>query len=126
MSAGAILGQSAETSEPKRGEPRHSINLLVGVHQGPDHGNAQILNISRSGFLPPGRPLRRLAAFQRVQLDPGETRTVTLEIDPRLLADWDEDRRHIRGGRYRFALGTSAKALGEPVDVVLPESFLNP
>lgn len=51
MSAGAILGQIAKTSEPRRGEPRLRLNLLVGVYQGTSQGNARILNISRTGFL---------------------------------------------------------------------------
>ncbi|MBX7501880.1 helix-turn-helix domain-containing protein [Qipengyuania sp. YG27] len=51
MSAGAILGQIAETSEPRRGEPRLSLNVLAGVRQGSVQGNARILNISRTGML---------------------------------------------------------------------------
>lgn len=51
MNAGSIQGVIAEVSEPRRGEPRLSLNLLAGVRRGNDSGNAQILNISRSGFL---------------------------------------------------------------------------
>ena len=36
-----------------------------------------------------GPPIRRLVGFQRVELEPGERRAVTLTIDPRLLADYD-------------------------------------
>ena len=39
----------------------------------------------------PGRPRLQLCAFARVTLAPGETRTVTLAIDPRPLRRWDED-----------------------------------
>jgi beta-glucosidase len=36
-----------------------------------------------------GPPIRRLVGFQRIELEPGERRAVTLTIDPRLLADYD-------------------------------------
>jgi beta-glucosidase len=66
-----------------------------------------------------GRPTRRLAGFQRVELSAGETKQVVLTIDPRLLADWREGGWHMPGGRYRFALGESADRLGSTVEIKL-------
>lgn len=53
-----------------------------------------------------GRPARRLVAFQRVELAPGQSVAVTLPIDPRLIARYDS--------------GAAAWAVsGGPVPVVL-------
>ncbi|WP_240002350.1 beta-glucosidase [Oleisolibacter albus] len=57
-----------------------------------------------------GQPLRRLIGFEKLALDPGERRTVTLRADPRLLARFDEAGRRWRidGGPYRVVVGPSA------------------
>ncbi|HEY6870198.1 MAG TPA: glycoside hydrolase family 3 C-terminal domain-containing protein [Novosphingobium sp.] len=60
---------------------------------------------------------RRLVAFQRVGLAPGESRRISLPIDPRLLADWQGGAWTIAGGTYTFATGDSAEALGTPLPV---------
>ena len=57
-----------------------------------------------------GKVKQRLIGFARVALKPGESRTVTLSVDPRLLADFDTGRHgwSLKPGRYRAALGASA------------------
>jgi beta-glucosidase len=52
---------------------------------------------------------RRLLAFERVELDPGESRRVTLTAEPRLLARFD-DRWVIAGGEHEVAVAASAEA----------------
>ncbi len=54
----------------------------------------------------------RLAAFQRVELKPGETRHVTVTAERRILSSWDAKARgwHLAGGRYRVAL---SRAVGD-------------
>jgi beta-glucosidase len=59
-----------------------------------------------------GQNKLRLAAFDKVSLTPGASKKVSIAIDPRLLADWSDGGWTIAGGRYAFALGTSAEALG--------------
>lgn len=56
-----------------------------------------------------GKPMR-LAAFQRIELKPGETRRVVLIAEPRVLADYDTGLPgwRLRGGAYRVALGRDA------------------
>ncbi|HYY78836.1 MAG TPA: beta-glucosidase [Actinomycetes bacterium] len=56
----------------------------------------------------------RLLGFERVQLQPGESRQVTMTADPRLLATFDgtAGRWRIADGTHRIALARSA---GEPV-----------
>jgi len=69
---------------------------------------------------------KRLAAFQKVTLAPGATRRVTLQVDPRLLATWDEKARawSIAAGQYDVALGASSRALAVTVPVTLTAQTL--
>jgi beta-glucosidase len=58
-----------------------------------------------------GQPRTRLLGFERVELRPGEARTVTLTADPRLLARYEDGAWHVEGGSYRVALGAAADDL---------------
>jgi beta-glucosidase len=71
---------------------------------------AQLYLMSRSGEMK-----QRLVGYRRVELTAGESRKVSLTIDPRLLADWRDGSWQIPAGEYRFALGEHAEALGTPV-----------
>ncbi|TCM20700.1 beta-glucosidase [Novosphingobium sp. PhB165] len=62
-----------------------------------------------------GRKVQRLVGFQRVALEPGESRSVSMTIDNRLLADWADGKWTIPAGDYDFALGENAEALGPSV-----------
>src|SRR5262245_8553592 len=60
---------------------------------------------------PEGRRMR-LLGFERVELAPGASKTVTIKADPRLLAKFDGNsglgQWRITQGTYRIALGKSA------------------
>jgi len=60
-----------------------------------------------------GRPVLRLVGFQRVELEPGEKRNLSLTADPRLLGRYDEQsgRWEVERGVYRVNLGKSAGEL---------------
>ncbi len=60
-----------------------------------------------------GQPVLRLVGFQRVELEPGEKRTISLTADPRLLGRFDEatGRWGVKHGVYRVSLGKSAGEL---------------
>ena len=64
------------------------------------------LYVGREGS---GAPMR-LAGFQRIELQPGEKRRVTLTAEPRVIADYDTALPgwRIAGGRYRVAIGHDA------------------
>jgi beta-glucosidase len=71
---------------------------------------------------------KRLLAFQKVALQPGESKRVTLAIDPRLLARFDEagHQWRIAKGTYNLAIGSDA---GTPIltgSATLPASTLKP
>jgi beta-glucosidase len=60
----------------------------------------------------------RLLGFERVELAPGASRTVTITADPRLLAKFDE-----RANQWRIAAGAHAVAVGKSAnDLVLTGS----
>ncbi|MGP7795569.1 beta-glucosidase family protein [Sphingomonas sp. CLY1604] len=62
---------------------------------------------TRPGFN--GAPVRRLVGFEKVTLAPGESRTVQVDVDPRLIADYDPGRRswHVHAGAVPISVGHS-------------------
>jgi beta-glucosidase len=84
----------------------------VGGRSGSDV--VQLYLVSR-----PDGTKRRLVGFARVDLDAGQTKTVEMSIDPRLLADWTGREWTLLGGDYRFALGANAEDLGPLTEVKL-------
>src|SRR5262249_814362 len=59
------------------------------------------------------RAVRDLRDFARVRLEPGETRTVPLEVRARDLAYWDvaTSTWRVEATRYRVEVGSSSRAL---------------
>ena len=76
----------------------------------------------------PNGPARRLLAFDKVTLQPGETRRISLTVDPRLLADYDVAARgwRIDGGRYKVAIGRNAGTLVRSAEVIMRAAKLAP
>jgi beta-glucosidase len=60
-----------------------------------------------------GEHFRRLAGFQRVTLDPGEKKSVTIRMEPLTLAVFDEQRNgwNWLSGRYTISVGGSSRSL---------------
>lgn len=81
-----------------------------GARDGADIGQVYLVETPRG-------KTRRLVAFARAELKPGEARTIEVPIDPRLLADWTPKGWSIAPGTYRFALGASSEELLEEVGV---------
>jgi beta-glucosidase len=57
-----------------------------------------------------GEPFKRLVAWEKIQLAPGETKTVTLTLDPFYLSIFnaDKDSRQLVPGDYRVFVGSSS------------------
>jgi beta-glucosidase len=69
-----------------------------------------------------GEPPKRLAAFSKVQLNPGESREVSLPINPRELSIYEEGTnswKQLPGG-YTFMVGGSSKDLPLHQEINLP------
>ncbi|MBV9206104.1 MAG: glycoside hydrolase family 3 protein [Actinobacteria bacterium] len=104
--------------------------LTIDTADGTVTATARVTNIGeRAGADVPqlylleanGQRRMRLAGFERVELEPGEARTVTLTADPRLLATFDVAHAHwhIAEGTYHFGLGRSAGDITGVVGVTL-------
>ena len=67
---------------------------------------------------------KRLGAFAKADLKPGQSKTIELTIDPRLLATYEAagNNWHIHAGDYRLMLGGASDALTQSVSVTLPDS----
>jgi hypothetical protein len=66
----------------------------------------------------------RLIGFERVDLQPGESRRIALTADRRLLARFDDTpgQWHIAEGKYEVAVGRAADALELTADTTLAEA----
>ncbi|MEG8042488.1 beta-glucosidase [Sphingomonas sp. LR59] len=95
-------------------QPKATVTIRnTGTRAGSDV--AQLYLVST----PAGRTLR-LAGFTKVAVQPGTAANVTVQIEPRILADSKGGRWTMPAGRYGFALGRSATDLGPVVAVSLP------
>jgi beta-glucosidase len=67
---------------------------------------------------------KRLGAFTKVELKPGQTKRITLSIDPRLLAVYEAagNNWHIKAGNYRLLLGDASDAQMQSTTVALPDT----
>ena len=72
------------------------------------------------------RPKRELKAFQKVDLDPGESRTVSLDLAPRAFAFWDTEtgQWRIEAGDFEISVGFSSADLASVSTVTLSDEFL--
>ncbi|MDP1026705.1 beta-glucosidase [Sphingomonas sp. KR1UV-12] len=70
----------------------------------------------------------RLVGFQRVMLAPGETRQVSVTVDPRLIADYDVagHRWHVAAGRYPITVGRFAGDASLSGTATLAERVVGP
>ena len=70
----------------------------------------------------------RLAGFERVELAPGESRTVTLTAEPRVVARYDTELPgwRIAPGTYRVTVAKDAASTELAAEVELQERFLAP
>jgi beta-glucosidase len=73
-----------------------------------------------------GHPVRRLAGFASVELAAGESRSVTVAIEPRILSEWNGKGWTIAKGSYGFAVGASAANIGDVATINLTERRINP
>jgi beta-glucosidase len=67
------------------------------------------------------RPLKELKGFERITLDPGETRTVEFVLDVNALAYWDAEAGDwvVEPGRVQLQVGASSEDIRQTTDVFL-------
>ncbi len=56
-------------------------------------------------------PFKRLVGWQRVELGPGESKTVSVTVDPQMLSIFDETSNgwQLLKGKYRITAGSSSE-----------------
>lgn len=69
------------------------------------------------------RPVHELKGFAKVALAPGESRTVTIELDDRAFAYWSErfDDWRVEGGVYTIEVGVSSRDIISRLDVEIDD-----
>lgn len=67
------------------------------------------------------KPIRELKAFQKVYLEPRESRTLTFRLPVQALASFDPVYKKwlVEPGEYRFYIGSSSRHLEEPVTLII-------
>ncbi len=100
----------AVTSEIPAGEP--AIVEVDITNTGDRAGDDVVQLYLRDDASVVTRPILELAGFQRVTLQPGETRTLTFEISPRSMGVWNLDmERVIEPGSFTVSVGHSSAEL---------------
>jgi beta-glucosidase len=84
--------------------------LIDVTNTGSRAGSETVQLYIRDRFSSVTRPLKELKGFERVWLEPGETRTVSFEIAPELLAFYDIDMNYtVEPGEFDLMVGTSSR-----------------
>lgn len=81
-------------------------------------GKREGVDVPQLYVAPPGRT-HRLAGWERISLKPGESRRVTIEADPWILASWTDDGWRREPGRYDVSLSSSAALGGLEASVLM-------
>lgn len=95
--------------------------INTGEKDGTDTPQLYLLN-------QPNRTQQRLAGWDRVTLKPGESKTISVDVDPRLLANWDEKSHSwkVDSGRYRLGVGSNSEEISQTADTSLSAASLAP
>ena len=112
LSYTSFAGSGLKVASGTRGMTANFTLANTGKIKGDDVG--QVYLVSRAG-----EGKRRLVGFKRVTLEPGASQSVSVSVDPRLLADWKDGGWALPAGEYSFALGKDADTLGPVVKVKL-------
>ncbi|KQH80063.1 beta-glucosidase [Mycobacterium gordonae] len=94
-----------------------TVRVAVTVINTGDRRGADVPQVYLAGA--PGEGRLRLLGYERVDLEPGHSRRVSIEADPRLLARFADGSWHITPGRHTVAVGASAIALTLAAEVEL-------
>lgn len=74
------------------------------------------------------RPVKELRAFEKVELIPGETKTVTFQLEKRAFAYWNTKIHdwHVDSGKYKVMIGKSVRDIMETKKVELKSTVQIP
>jgi beta-glucosidase len=91
-------------------EPGQSFRVAVGVENTGERGGAEVVQVYVAYPPEASEPPKQLRAFQRVELAPGESRRIEMELGERALAIWDTPSGDwlVGPGAYQIMVGTSS------------------
>src|SRR5581483_10890579 len=90
-----------------------SVTVSFTVRNGGQRAGAEVAQVYVGDPGAAGEPPRQLKGFQKVFLQPGESRVVSISLGPRAFAAWDvaSHQWKVGAGRYRVFVGSSSRDL---------------
>ena len=97
--------------EKKKIKSKESTRMLVDVANTGARGGTEVVQMYiRDLVSSVTRPVKELKGFQKVWLEPGETKTVALEITPESLAFYDINMKYrVEPGEFEIMIGNSSR-----------------
>ena len=94
-------------------EPGQPVRLTFTVANTGNRAGAETAEVYAALPSSAGEPPKRLVGWSKVQLNPGQSKQVTVEVEPRLLSVWDVKRNgwQLVPGDYTFLVGPSSQQL---------------
>ena len=94
-------------------EPGNAARVSFTVTNKGDRAGAEIAQVYASLPASTGEPPKRLVGWSKVWLNPGESKDVTVEIEPKFLSIFnvDKDDWQLVPGKYTFMAGGSSQSL---------------
>jgi hypothetical protein len=91
----------------------HNVTVSFAVKNTGKRAGKEIAQVYASLPAATGEPPKRLIGWQKVELAPGESKTVTLTVDPLYLSIFNEakDSFEIAAGEYKILAGASSRTL---------------
>ncbi len=91
--------------------PNGSTQVLVDVTNAGKRAGSEVVQMYiRDSVSSVTRPVKELKGFKKVELLPGETRTVALDITPELLAFYDVNMKYaVEPGEFEIMVGNSSR-----------------
>lgn len=112
------IGRASLSSSVIKGD--ETVTLTVPVSNTGRRAGAEVVQIYvADNHSSVSRPVKELKAFRKVYLRPGETKTLHIDIDPSMLAYFDEASHSwkIEPGRFDLLIGTSSADVRSTISV---------
>jgi beta-glucosidase len=121
---------SFEYSRPKLSQntltTNGTVTLAVDVKNTGSRAGDEVVQLYVHDPANNDRPLRELKGFKRVELSPGETRTVSFRLEPQALAYCDVAGKQWRadGGAYELQIGASSRDIRLRIPLRLSATYI--
>jgi beta-glucosidase len=118
---GTLTADEASRSKVSR-NPDGSLRVEVGVRNVGQRPGMDVVQVYVSPAAGGWEAPKRLGGFQKVALAPGASQTVSINVDPRLLATFDDAAHQwrIAPGQYKVMVGQSSRDISGTTTVTLP------